>query len=323
MLWPKRDTLGNDIKIFSGNANKPLALKIAECLGTTLSDATVSHFSDGEISIDINETVRGCDVFVIQPTCPPVNDNLMELMLMMDAFKRASAGRVFAVIPYYGYARQDRKAKPREPIAAKLVADILTVSGASGLLTMDLHAKQIQGFFDIPVDHVPGISVFTEHYLERSFDGSDLVVVSPDLGSVSRARSFSKKLNASLAIIDKRRPKPNQCEVMNIIGEVRDKRVLVVDDLIDTAGTFIHAAEALMDAGATEVYGCATHGVLSGDAVERIAASPIKELIITDTIPLPEHKQHEKIRILSVAPIMAKAIVSICEALPMSRLVDL
>lgn len=308
------------IKLFSGNANPALAREIAEELGIKLGEGRVGRFSDGEISVDLNETVRGCDVFVIQSTCPPVNDNLMELLLMMDAFKRASAGRIFAIMPYYGYARQDRKAKPREPIAAKLVADMITIAGASGVLTMDLHAKQIQGFFDIPVDHLGGVPILAAHYLDRHFQGNDLVVVSPDLGSVARARSFAKKLDAPLAIIDKRRPKPNQSEVMNIIGEVRSKRVIIIDDLIDTGGTFINAAHALVDAGATEVYACATHGVLSGDALSRIKASPIKELVITNTLPLIEENNDPLIRVLSAAPVLAEAIMAICQDEPISPL---
>lgn len=320
MVLPKNPPWASNIKIFAGNANEELAQEVAQCLGIPLSNGHVKRFSDGEINVEICETVRGCDVFVIQPTCPPVNETLMELLLMMDAFKRASAGRIFAVMPYYGYARQDRKARPREPIAAKLIADMLTIAGASGLLTMDLHAKQIQGFFDIPVDHLLAVPVLAAHYLQRHFDGPDLVVVSPDLGSVARARSFAKKLNAPIAIIDKRRPKPNQSEVMNIIGEIKGKRTIVIDDLIDTGGTFINGANALMNAGAKEVYACATHGVLSGDAIDTLRNSPIKELVITNTVPLTDEKKDPKIRILSVAPVLAKAIESICEDQPMSRL---
>lgn len=315
-----KEGLPPSVKLFTSNSNPELAKEIAACLNVKLGRINVTRFSDGEISIELNETVRGCDVFIIAPTCPPVNDNLMELLLMMDACKRASAGRIFAVMPYYGYARQDRKAKPREPIAAKLVADMLTIAGASGVLTMDLHAKQIQGFFDIPVDHLMGVPVLSAHYLERHFEGPDLVVVSPDLGSVARSRSFAKKLNAPLAIIDKRRPKPNQTEVMNIIGEVKGRRTIVIDDLIDTGGTFINGANALMKAGATEVYACATHGVLSGDILERLKDSPIKELVITNTVPLTAEKKDPMIRVLSVAPVLAKAIVSICDDQPMSKL---
>jgi ribose-phosphate pyrophosphokinase len=321
MQKPITDLLGPNIKLFAGNSNPELAQEIADCLGKKLADSSVVRFADGEVCVDLNETVRGCDVFVIQSTCPPVNDALMELLLMIDAFKRASAGRIFAVVPYYGYARQDRKAKPREPIAAKLVADLLTIAGVSGVLTIDLHAKQIQGFFDIPVDHLMAMPVLAEHYLERHFEGPDLVVVSPDLGSVARARSFAKKLNAPLAIIDKRRPKPNQMEVMNIIGDVAGKRAIVIDDLVDTAGTFVGGVQALVDAGAKEVYGCATHGLFSRDAIAKIEASPLKELVITNTVPLSEEKKAcSKIRVLSVAPVLAKAILYICEDQPMSHL---
>ena len=315
--------LSPNIKIFSGNSNPALAEEIAALLGTKVASSFVRRFSDGEVAVDLGETVRGCDVFLIQSTCPPTNDNLMELLLMMDAFKRASAGRIFAVIPYYGYARQDRKARPREPIAAKLVSDMITIAGASGVLTMDLHAKQIQGFFDIPVDHLSGVHVLADHYLERHFAGSDLVVVSPDLGSVARARSFAKRLDAPLAIIDKRRPKPNQSEVMNIIGDVKGKRAIVIDDMIDTGGTFLGAVKALLDVGgAKEVYGCATHGVLSGNAVERIMESPVKEIVLINTIPVPEEKMCEKLRVLSAAPVLAKAIQLICEDQPISKLVE-
>lgn len=314
--------LGSNVKLFTGNANPLLAEEIAQCLRMEVAKSEVRKFSDGEIAIDLQETVRGCDVFVVQPTCTPVNDHLMELLLLMDAFKRASAGRIFAVMPYYGYARQDRKAKPREPIAAKLVADMITIAGASGLLTMDLHARQIQGFFDIPVDHLMGVPVLAEHYIERRMEGPDLVVVSPDLGSVVRARNFAKRLNAPIAIIDKRRPRPNMSEVLNIIGDVAGKRAIVIDDLIDTGGTFINAAKAVLEYGAKEVYGCATHGVLSGNAIKDLADSPIKELVITNTIPLPESKQHPKIRVLSVAPVLAKAIEYICEDRPISNLIE-
>ena len=314
--------LGPNIKLFAGNSNPEIAQEIAQILGTELAKAYVRRFSDGEIAVDLGETVRGCDVFLIQSTCPPVNDNLMEMLLMMDAFKRASAGRIFAVIPYYGYARQDRKARPREPIAAKLVADMITIAGASGVLTMDLHAKQIQGFFDIPVDHLMGVPVLAEHYLERHFEGPDLVVVSPDLGSVARARSCAKRLAAPLAITDKRRPKPNQMEVMNIVGEVRDKRVIIIDDMIDTGGTFLGGVDALIKAGAREVYGCATHGVLSGEAVSRIMASPLKEMVLTNTVPVPEEKRCPKIRVLSAANVFATAIQFICEDQPISKLTE-
>jgi ribose-phosphate pyrophosphokinase len=314
---------GTSIKIFTGNSNPKLAREIADTVGIPMAASNVGTFSDGEISVNIKETVRGIDVFVIQSTCSPVNNNLMELLIMIDAFKRASAGRITAVVPYYGYARQDRKVKARDPITSKLVADLITTAGADRVLTMDLHAAQIQGFFTIPVDHLPGVPILAQHFLERGFEGQeDLVVVSPDLGSVTRARNFANRLNAPLAIIDKRRPLANVAEVMNIIGEVRDRRVILIDDMIDTAGTLTQGAKALVDQGAREVYACATHGVLSGPAIERIENSPIKELVITDTIPLPPEKQIDKIRVLSVASIFAEAIDRIYEELPVSTLFE-
>lgn len=315
-------THGSSIKIFAANSNPDLAKEIARHIGVPMGNSQVTYFSDGEISVNIYETVRGSDVFVIQSICSPVNTNLMEMLIMIDALKRASAGRITAVIPYYGYARQDRKVKARDPITAKLVADLITSAGADRVLTMDLHAAQIQGFFNIPVDHLVGIPILAQHYLERNFMGDDLVVVSPDLGSVTRARNFANRLNAPLAIIDKRRPRANVAEVMNIIGDVRGKRAILIDDLIDTAGTFQQGAIALAQYGVKEVYGCATHGVLSGPAIERISQSPIKELVITNTIPLPLEKQHEKIRVLSVAPIIAEAIDRIYEDLPVSTLFE-
>ncbi len=313
-------SLSSNAKLFSTNSNLPLAQEIAACLGTKLGDLTVDRFSDGEIHVEMNETVRGCDVFIVAPTCPPVNDNLMELLLVADACKRASAGRIFAVMSYYGYARQDRKAKPREPIAAKLVADMLTVSGLSGLLTMDLHARQIQGFYDIPVDLMSAMSILANHYRERHFTGSDLVVVSPDLGSVARARNVAKRLDAPIAIIDKRRPKPNMSEVMNIIGDVAGKRAIIIDDLIDTGGTFINAAKALQEKGAKEIYACATHAILSGDCIERLQNSPIKELVVTNTVMLPPEKKVPMLRTLSVAHKLARGIDSICQDEPMSEI---
>lgn len=315
-------SLGANAKLFSTNANIPLAKEIAEHLGTELGDLKVGRFSDGEIHVELNETVRGCDVFIVAPTSPPVNDNLMELLLAADACKRASAGRIFAVMSYYGYARQDRKAKPREPIAAKMVADMLTVAGFSGLLTIDLHARQIQGFFDIPVDHLSAMTVLAKHYLDRHFTGPDLVVVSPDLGSVARSRSVAKRLDVPIAIIDKRRPRPNMSEVMNIIGDVKGKRAVIIDDLIDTGGTFINAAEALKGAGATEIYACATHAILSGDCIQRLEKSPIKELVVTNTVQLSPEQQSPMIRTLSVAHILARGIDSICQDEPMSRITE-
>ena len=297
---------GKDIKVFAANSNKPLAEKIARQLGLPLSKCEVGTFSDGEITVSIGETVRGSDVFIIQSTCTPVNNNLMELLIMIDAMKRASAGRITAVIPYFGYARQDRKSKSRDPISAKLVADIITAAGADRVLTMDLHAAQIQGFFNIPLDHLEGMPILSQ-YIERK-NLKDLVIVSPDLGSVNRARKIANRLDVPIAIIDKRRPKPNVSEIMNIIGDIKDKNLLIIDDIIDTAGTLCNAANALKERGAKSVRACATHGILSGPAVERIRASALEELILLDTIPLPEEKKLDKIKVESVAPIFAQAI---------------
>lgn len=299
---------GKDVKIFACNANPNLAAKIAKELDLKVGNAEVSMFSDGEISVNIYETVRGSDVFIVQSTSNPVNDNLMELLIMIDAFKRASASRITAVMPYFGYARQDRKSKARDPISAKLVADLITAAGADRVLTMDLHAAQIQGFFNIPVDHLLGGTLLAHYYIDKFPERSDLVVVSPDLGSVTRARNFASKLDVPIAIIDKRRPKPNVAEVMNIIGDIKDKKVILVDDMIDTAGTISHGAKALAERGAKEVYACCTHGVLSGPAIERISESPIRELVTLDTIAIPEEKMIDKIKTLSVAPLFAEAI---------------
>ena len=267
---------GKNIKIFTANASSDLAKKIAEHLGVSLGDAQVGKFSDGEIYVNINETVRGSDVFVVQSTCDPVNDNLMELLIMIDAFRRASAGRITAVMPYFGYARQDRKAKARDPISAKLVADLIATAGADRVLTMDLHAPQIQGFFNVPVDHLLGVPVLAKFFREEMKDVLDnIVVVSPDLGSVTRARNFAQRLDAPIAIIDKRRPKANVSEVMNIIGDIKGKTAILVDDMIDTAGTITNGAQALIDRGASKVYACCTHGVLSGPAIERIASNSL------------------------------------------------
>lgn len=314
-----------DYKIFTGNSHNELAEEIAGIMGKPLGKATVTKFSDGEISVNIWETVRGLDVYIIQSTCNPVNDNLMELLIMIDAMKRASAGRINAVIPYYGYARQDRKAKARDPISAKLVADLITTAGADRVLSMDLHCPQIQGFFNIPVDHLLGVPILAPYFIEKFKDNKeDVMVVSPDLGSVTRARNFANRLGVPFAIVDKRRQKANVCEVMNIIGDVRDKRVVLVDDMIDTAGTLCNAAKAIIDiGGAKEVYACATHGVLSGPAIERISASPIKELVLLDTIALPKEKQIEKITTLPVAPVFAKAIQRIYDDEPVSPLFNI
>lgn len=302
------NTSGSEIKILAGNASKELAEKIAKQLNVSVLDCEVGTFSDGEICVNMNETVRGCDVFVVQSTNSPVNNNLMELLIMIDALKRASAGRITAVIPYYGYARQDRKAKARDPITAKLVANLIVAAGADRVLTMDLHASQIQGYFDIPLDHLLGGPLLSEYFNEKNIE--DLVVVSPDLGSVTRSRKFANSLNGEvpIAIIDKRRPRPNVCEVMNLIGEVEGKNVILLDDMIDTAGTIVNAVEAVKKFGAKDVYVCCTHAVLSGPAIERIENSSMKELVVLDTIQLPEEKQIEKIKVKSVAPIFAEAI---------------
>mgnify|MGYP003373255928 CR=1 FL=1 len=321
---------GKNIKIFSGNSHPALAMQIASALGLPIGKAAISTFADGEISVSISESVRGSDVFLVQSTCGPVNNNLMELLIMIDSCKRASAGRITAVIPYFGYARQDRKSKARDPISAKLVADLITAAGADRVLTMDLHAAQIQGFFNIPVDNMIGSSVLIPYIAGKFGVGTDdTVIVSPDLGSVTRARKFTEKLDMPLAIIDKRRPKANVSEVMNIIGNVEGKKCILVDDLIDTAGTIagachvVHAADALVEkGGATEVYACATHGVLSGPAIERIQNSPIREMAILDTIPLPSEKKLDKIKVLSVAPVFTEAIARIYEETSVSTLFD-
>lgn len=314
------NTIGGEIKIFSGNANVQLAEAITDRLGISLGRAEVTTFSDGEISVNIDETVRGVDVFIIQPTCPPVNDNLMEMLIMMDAFKRASAGRITAVLPYYGYARQDRKAKARDPITAKLVADILTAAGADRVLTMDLHASQIQGYFDIPVDHLLGVPILARYFKEKHI--SDLTIVSPDIGSVTRTRNFSNHLNAPIAIVDKRRPQANVSEIMNVIGDIEGRNVILIDDLIDTAGTITQAANMLKEFGAKDVYACCTHPILSGPALERIQNSAIKELIVTDTVHLPEEKRNGKIKVISVAPVFSEAILRIHKNISVSKLFD-
>lgn len=313
---------GKDIKIFTANSNPKVAEDIANVLGLPVGKSEVKTFSDGEISVSIKESVRGSDVFVVQSTCTPVNDHLMELLIMIDAFKRASAGRVTAVIPYFGYARQDRKAKARDPISAKLVADLITAAGADRVLTMDLHAPQIQGFFDIPVDHLLGVPIIIPHFIEKMGDEvQNYTVVSPDLGSVGRARKFAERCDVPLAIIDKRRPKANVCEVMNIIGDVKDRKVIIVDDMIDTAGTLCNAAQALVDiGGAKEVIACATHGVLSGPAIKRIQDSVLKEVVLLDTIPLPVNNPCSKITQLPVAPVFAEAIERIYQDKPVSPL---
>ena len=314
---------GKELKVFAGNSNHPLAEGICAHLGRALGKSEAARFADGECSVSVYEPVRGADVFIVQSTCKPVNDNLMELLVMIDAMKRASAGRITAVIPYFGYARQDRKAKSRDPISAKLVANLITEAGADRVLTMDLHANQIQGFFDIPVDDLRGAPLFANHYIERFGRGNpDVMVVSPDVGSVARARSFAHKLEVNMAIVDKRREKANQCEVMNIIGSVEGKTVILLDDMVDTAGSLCNAANALVDiGGAKEIYACATHGVLSGPAIGRIGESPIKELLLLDTIPYPaEMPASGKIHYLSVAPLFAEAITRIYEEVSISSL---
>ncbi|BCZ44032.1 ribose-phosphate pyrophosphokinase [Clostridium gelidum] len=316
-------THGRNIKVFTGNSHSQLAQDITDILGVPLGKSKVSTFSDGEISVDINETVRGNDVFIVQSTSSPVNNNLMELLIMIDAFKRASAGRITAVIPYYGYARQDRKVKSRDPITAKLVADLLTAAGAHRVLTMDLHAAQIQGYFNIPVDHLLGAPILAEHFISKGLkDQEDVVVVSPDLGSVTRARKFADNLHAPIAIIDKRRPKANVSEIMNIIGDIEGKRCILIDDMIDTAGTIANAANALRELGAKNIYACCTHGVLSGPAMDRINNSVIEELVMLNTIPLREDLETNKIRSISVAPLFAEAIKRIYDDQPISKLFE-
>ena len=311
-----------DLKILTGTSNAPLAQAICEHLGCQLTPALCEKFSDGESRIEISSSVRGDDVFVIQPTCAPVNFNLMQLCLMLDALKRASAGRITAVIPYYGYARQDRKAKARDPITAKLVANMLTAAGADRVLTMDLHASQIQGFFDIPVDNLAGNPIFVDYYAKKyGSECENMMVVSPDVGSVSRARAFAQKLHMNLAIVDKRRQKANSCEVMNVIGDVRDKDCILFDDMVDTGGSLCNAAKALIEVGgAKSVQACASHGVLSGPAIDRINDSVITELALLDTIPAIDPKKSSKIKYLQVAPMFAEAIERIYQEISISKL---
>ncbi len=314
-----RNMTGDDfsrLRLFTCNSHPELAQEIAEHMGVELGKATVTKFSDGEISVSIWESVRGKDCFIIQSTSEPVNDNLMELLIMTDALKRASANSVTAVIPYYGYARQDRKAKARDPITSKLVANMLTAAGVNRVITMDLHASQEQGFFDIPVDHMVGQPLLTDYFKLKDLD--DLVIVSPDHGSVSRARNMAKPFNVPIAIIDKRRPEPNKSEIMNVIGDIENKNCLILDDMIDTAGTICNAAKALMDLGAKSVYACATHAVLSGPAIERIEASPIKEMVLLNTIPIPEEKRLKKITVLSTGHIFAETIMRVYSNKPIS-----
>lgn len=307
-----------NLRIFTGNANPELAREIAEYMGVPLGSAYVGHFNNGETQVMIDESVRGKDVFIIQPTCQPVNDSMMELLIMIDACKRASAKMITAVVPYYAYARQDRKTRGREPISAKLVANLLTTAGASRIMTMDLHAGQIQGFFDIPVDHLVGVPILARYIAEKKLE--DVVVVSPDLGGVTRARQLADRLSAPIAIIEKRRPMPGVAEVMNIIGNVEGKTAVIVDDIVDTAGSLVEGARALEKMGAKEVYACCTHGIMSDPATERVQNSCIKELIITNSIPLAEGKKIDKIKCLSVAEAFAEGIACVYEKGSISKL---
>ena len=314
---------GKDIKVFCGNANQPLAAEICQMMGTKLGESEVKSFADGEVSVSLYETVRGSDVFVVQSTCKPVNDNLMELLVMIDALRRASAGRITAVIPYFGYARQDRKAKARDPISAKLVANMITAAGADRVLTMDLHASQIQGFFDIPVDNLLGNPIFVDYYAKKFGDKCEdmMVVVSPDVGSVARARAFAQKLHMQLAIVDKRRQKANQCEVMNVIGDVKGKDCILFDDMVDTAGSLCNAAKAIVEVGgANKVYACASHGVLSGPAIDRLESSNIEELALLDTIPAHPEAVRARIKYLSVASMFSEAIERTYQEVSISKL---
>ena len=312
----------NKLRIFTGNANPDLAREIAAYLGTTVGDSVVNRFNNGEIQVTISESVCGKDIFIVQPTCGPiVNDNVMELLIMADAFKRASANHITAVIPYYGYARQDRKARGREPITAKLMADLLETAGITRVVTIDLHAAQIQGFFNIPFDHMPGGPLLAEYIKEKNLE--NMVVVSPDLGGVSRARGFAEILNAPMAIIDKRRPEPGVAEVMNLIGDVQGKNCILVDDMVDTAGSLTEGARALKKFGANEIYACCTHPILTDPALSRIAQSDITELVVTNTIPLAPSKKHPKIKVLSIAPILAETILRIYNDWSVSQLFDI
>ena len=313
---------GKDIKVFCGNANQRLAAEICQMMGTKLGESEVKSFADGEVSVSLYETVRGSDVFVVQSTCKPVNDNLMELLVMIDALRRASAGRITAVIPYFGYARQDRKAKARDPISAKLVANMITAAGADRVLTMDLHASQIQGFFDIPVDNLLGNPIFVDYYAKKFGNKcEDMIVVSPDVGSVARARAFAQKLHMQMAIVDKRRQKANQCEVMNVIGDVKGKDCILFDDMVDTAGSLCNAAKAIVEVGgANKVYACASHGVLSGPAIDRLEASNIEELALLDTIPAHAEATRARIKYLTVATMFSEAIERTYQEVAISKL---
>ncbi|OZI12122.1 ribose-phosphate diphosphokinase [Bacillus sp. FJAT-42315] len=314
--------LDPNLKLFALNSNPALAKEIADSIGVELGKCSVKRFSDGEIQINIEESIRGCDVYVIQSTSGPVNDNLMETLIMIDALKRASAKTINIVLPYYGYARQDRKARAREPITAKLVANLLETAGATRVITLDLHAPQIQGFFDIPIDHLMGVPILSDYFKGKNISSEDIVIVSPDHGGVTRARKMADRLKAPIAIIDKRRPRPNVAEVMNIVGNIDGKVAILIDDIIDTAGTITLAASALVENGAKEVYACCTHPVLSGPAIERIQNSNIKELVVTNSIALPEEKKIDKVVELSVASLIGEAIVRVHEEQSVSTLFD-
>ncbi|HVM32888.1 MAG TPA: ribose-phosphate pyrophosphokinase [bacterium] len=318
-MSPKKAKL-EGMKVFSGTANLSLAKNIAKSLGVPLGDLTVTRFSEGEIRVKINEDVRGRDIFLIQPTCPPVNDNVIELLIMLDAFKRASARRITTVLPYYGYARQDRKDQPRVPITAKLMANIITVAGTNRLLTMDLHAQQIQGFFDIPVDHLYAYPVLSGYFRKKNL--KDLTVVSPDVGGIKMARAYAKGLGADLAIVDKRRTGPNEVEAMNLIGEVKNRTVLIPDDIIATGSSLVEAVNALVKFGAGDIYACCTHAILSGNAVQKLQKTALKEIVVTDTIPLPPEKRVDKIKVLTVAPLLGEAILRIHNERSISTLFD-
>ncbi len=313
--------LDPNLKVFTLNSNRTLAEEIARFIGVELGKCTVTRFSDGEVQLNIEESIRGCDCYVIQSTSSPANEHLMELLIMIDALKRASAKTINVVMPYYGYARQDRKARAREPITAKLIANLLETAGATRVITLDLHAPQIQGFFDIPTDHLMAEPILSDYFAKKEFKG-DIVIVSPDHGGVTRARKMSERLKAPIAIIDKRRPKPNVAEVMNIVGNIEGKIAILIDDIIDTAGTITLAANALIEQGAVEVYACCTHAVLSGPAIERIQNSKIKELVVTNSIELPEEKRIPKIKQLSVAPLIGEAIIRVHEDQSVSTLFE-
>lgn len=313
----------NSLKLFAGNAHLALAQEMAEHLKIDLGECSVQRFRDGEIAVNVNESVRGADVYILQPTCPPVNDNLMELLIMIDAMRRASAKNITAVIPYYGYARQERKSKARDPISAKLTANLITAAGANRLITMDLHAAAIQGFFDIPVDHLSAMPILANYYKRKDFDG-DIIVVSPDIGGVGRARNLAGRLNCGIAIVDKRRPAPGEAEIMNLIGDVSGKIAIMVDDIIDSAGTITLGADAIMEHGAREVHVCCSHALFSGPAVERLTNSCIKEVVVSNTIPQKNSSvlENEKFKILSVGSLLGEAIRSINNNLSVSRLFE-